>query len=417
MVELAPRLVSGPALSDLYIDIDPARMRVERAEKARAALRRHDLAAVIATGAQTTRYLTGAFSFDIQPMTIYTLFFAEGDPVVFAPPGSYHQLPDLMPWVKEWRVARSWFEGVAGPEASNFEASVFAAEIADLMKERGLSSERLGVMGFDPLAVDALSKTGLTVVDGTYAILDASATKTSDEVKCLQMAASISTVGFQRGREVIKPGATHASVAKEMAAAMGGAGAEQVNARAVAGPLAFERGLFGVPRMIEHGDIGYMWTCGTSYMGYTACLYRSFMVGQQPDGKQRSWYSELRDRVDAVIDAIRPGNTTADAAKHFPPASKWGYLDESEVLTVEFGHGVGLVNIASRHPAYNYPIINRQWSLQFPQVFEPGMVIAIESLEGEHRVGGVRLENMVVVTEDGAKLLDSFPRDEILVVG
>ena len=40
-----------------------------------------------------------------------------------------------------------------------------------------------------------------------------------------------------------------------------------------------------------------------------------------------------------------------------------------------------------------------------------------ESLEGEHRVGGARLENTVVVTKDGAEIIDHFPRDEILVAG
>jgi Xaa-Pro aminopeptidase len=45
------------------------------------------------------------------------------------------------------------------------------------------------------------------------------------------------------------------------------------------------------------------------------------------------------------------------------------------------------------------------------------MVIGYESLEGEHRVCGVRLENMVVVTDDGCEILDHFPRDEIIVVG
>jgi Xaa-Pro aminopeptidase len=42
------------------------------------------------------------------------------------------------------------------------------------------------------------------------------------------------------------------------------------------------------------------------------------------------------------------------------------------------------------------------------------MVMGIESLEGVHRTGGVRLENMVVVTKDGAEIIDHTPRDHIL---
>ena len=44
---------------------------------------------------------------------------------------------------------------------------------------------------------------------------------------------------------------------------------------------------------------------------------------------------------------------------------------------------------------------------------EKGMCIAVEALEGEHRVGGVRLEDMMVVTENGAEIISHMPRDQI----
>ncbi len=44
------------------------------------------------------------------------------------------------------------------------------------------------------------------------------------------------------------------------------------------------------------------------------------------------------------------------------------------------------------------------------------MVIAYESAEGEHFVGGARLENMVVITPNGPEVIDHYPSDEIIVI-
>ena len=135
------------------------------------------------------------------------------------------------------------------------------------------------------------------------------------------------------------------------------------------GPTTFDRGPHATSRVIQFGDMVYGSYCGATYMGYGSCTYRTFIVGRKPTAKEQDWYKEVRDRLDAVIGEIKPGKTTADAAKHFPPATKWGYKSEVEILASEIGHGIGL----GTNTGYDIPIINRLWSFDHPQVFEEGM--------------------------------------------
>lgn len=417
-MDQATRLAFGPEQTDLYETINVARMREERAERAREVMREYNVPALLVTGNNNVRYLTGFWWADFQQAICYTLFFADHDPVVFAHAGSFQQGPAQQPWIKEWRIGRSWMGGLPGEEATAEEASKWAGEIADILRERGLADEPLGVVDFDWRARNALTDQGLTIQDGSEILLEASKIKTQDEINCLKMAVTISARGFQRAVQTIRPGVRQSEVAKAMVAAMVevDTGALQPHAMVFSGPLGFERGLSGGDRIIEYGDFGYVLTCGTSYMGYTCCQYRTYVVGRKANPKEQGWYDALRDCLDAVMSACRPGATTAEVAQHFPPASKWRYKDEAEVLSVEWAHGIGLVSLDSRWTNNNLPAINRQWSLKHPQEIVPGMVIAAEGIEGEHRVGGVRLENMIVVTEEGPQMIDSFPRDDMLEI-
>lgn len=417
MVKESSRLIFAPTWAlDLNEGINVQRMREERAARARQVLKKHGIPAMLVTGGSNVRYLAGFWWLDFRPAASFCLFFAEHDPVIFAHAGSFQQMPDQAPWIKKWRIARSSLGWLAGPDATREEERLFAADIKEELQERGLAAEPLAVVDFDIASWEALKEKGLKILDGIPLLFEASQIKTIDEINCLKMAASLGGVGFQAALEKLKPGITQNQIGRIILDSMLDAGAESARGGVHSGPLSFERG-HGGNRRIEYGDLVYARTCGTSYMGYQACLYRSYVVGRKPTAKERDWYKALKDRIDSVLDAIRPGATTADAAKFFPPASNWGYKDEAEVLTVEIGHGIGLTSSGSGQMSYSWPVINRQWSFQYPQVFEPGMVIAVESLEGEHRVGGVRLEDMVVVTENGAELLDFFPRDEILVAG
>jgi Xaa-Pro dipeptidase len=414
-IDYSAKLHFGPTTNDVHQGIDLARLRTERSQRLRDTLRAHSIPAMLVTGAENVRYAAGFWWSEFQMQAAYALVFADHPPVVFAPAGSYHQMPDQAPWIPHWRIARSWMGGTVMEGAAEVEAKLFADGIVVELAERGLTGEPLAVSEFDNRAIGALTTAGVDVRPGLPLLMEASRIKTQDEISCLKMVSSICTSGFMQALGSLRPGVLQSTVAKAVKRATEDAGAEFGASKVMAGPLAFERGISGSDRRIEYGDLAYVLTCGTSFLGYTACMYRQFVVGRPPTGEEKSWHNELRDRLDSVIGELRPGRSTADAAAHFAPASKFGYDDEAELLTIEYAHGIGLVNVGSRFVHYNYPIINRQWSLKYPQEIEEGMVIAVEGIEGRHREGGVRTESMVVVTANGPEIIDHFPRDEIIV--
>lgn len=59
--------------------------------------------------------------------------------------------------------------------------------------------------------------------------------------------------------------------------------------------------------------------------------------------------------------------------------------------------------------------VKAAWSLDYRQTIEEGMTLALECREGETGVGGARQENMLVVTKNGAEIMDYFSREKVLV--
>ncbi|MCZ6623892.1 MAG: M24 family metallopeptidase [Deltaproteobacteria bacterium] len=412
MVKYAPKLTFGPATADWQERLNTDRMRNYREERARMMMRKYGIPVMLEAGGVNIRYLTGLKGFNY-PMVRYVLFFAEHDSVMYEHNGYYHQMPDQAPWIKEWRPARAWLTGAPGLEASRDEAKQFAADIKHELEKRGLLNEKIGMSGFDGIAREALNNAGIkNMVDTRNMMLEAKAIKNQDEINCLHMVAAMVDGVWFRVWEKLKPGIKDTDLATIASSAGYEIGLEAaVPGGWRSGPTTFDRGFHQSSRVIQVGDLVYGSYCGATYMGYGSCTYRTFIVGRKPNDKEKDWYKKLLDRINAIIEEIKPGKSTAEAAKHFPPASTWGYKEEAEVLASEIGHGIGL----GTSGGYDMPIINRLWSFKYPQTFEEGMTIAVESREGETRVGGVRLENMLVVTKNGAEILDCFPRDEILV--
>ncbi len=407
-------LAWGPAQVDWQERINVERMRRERLAKSQAAMKKHGLAACLLVRPDNLRYTTSTKGVPFAGQMRYALVFADHKPIIYEHgPLKEHAMVHCT-WIGEenWRDAYSWMGGAPGPVASLAEAKLFATSIFEDLKAKGLTQEKIGVDTLDELGRQALKELGLTLVSAQDAMMEARRTKTADEINCHKMAASFASVAFYNLARTLHPGMRETELASTAMKVMIDAGGEPAMStpKIRSGPNCFEvYAAVTTDRILEAGDSLYMNVCGAiDHMGYLTCLYRDYCVGKKPSAKHIEWHKKCYDRIYAVIDAIKPGASTADAAIHFPPVETWGYTSERKVLTKEVGHAIGLSLF------YEGPIINRLWSLDYPEVFEEGMVIAIECREGEPFVGGSRPEEMVVVTKTGTEVLCRVPCDEII---
>ncbi len=407
------KLAFGVGGTDWQERINFARMRQERLAKGQAMMKKYGLASALLTRGENIRYMTGVRGApEFAPQMRYALVFAEHEPILYEMGDAMEHHKAHCTWIKpeNWRYSFCWLGGCCGPEASADVAKKWAEAIVRDLKAKGLHREKLGVDAIDEVGRQALANVGIETQGVMPAMREARRTKTKEEILCMKMGVAISNVGYATVCQTLKPGLRECDVGGVVMDAMLKAGAEHANAGARSGPNTFEVFHLGnLDRVIQVGDLVYVNLCSTTYMGYRVCYYRTFIAGRRPNQKEKDWYRKLYDRIYAVIDEIKPGATTADAAKHLLPASTWGYEAEERLLVSEVGHGIGMT--------YDEPIISRIWSFDHPQPFEPGMVIAVECREGEPGYGGVRFEEMVVVTEKGHEIITTWPSEEIIPVG
>jgi Xaa-Pro aminopeptidase len=162
-------------------------------------------------------------------------------------------------------------------------------------------------------------------------------------------------------------------------------------------------------RLIRPGDPAFF-DILHSFMGYRTCYYRTFAVGSASRA-QVDAYKRCREYIDAAIELVRPGATTADIVRVWPTAQEFGFGDEEAAFGLQFGHGLGL-------SIWEKPIFSRLVSLDHPEVLQEGMVFALETYwPAADGWGAARIEEEVVVTADGAEVITKFPAEDLLVAG
>jgi Xaa-Pro aminopeptidase len=145
-------------------------------------------------------------------------------------------------------------------------------------------------------------------------------------------------------------------------------------------------------------------------MGYRTCYYRCFTVGYASRAMVDA-YKRCREYLDAAIELVRPGRTTAEIAAVWPKAQDFGFKNEEDAFALQYGHGIGLA-------IWEKPVISRLVSFEHPVTIEPGMVFALETFwPSTDGWSAARIEEEIVVTPTGHEVITRFPAEELLVAG
>jgi Xaa-Pro dipeptidase len=386
------------------------RLRTYREGRARAALDASDVGALLLFDFNNIRYVTsthiGEWARD--KMTRYALLTRGGSPHIwdFGSAARHHRLN--CPWLRQENVHAGMIglRGAVAPDAGLFRAA--AREIRDLLRAEGVADMPLGVDIAEPPMVAALEAEGVRVVDGQQVMLDAREVKSVDEIMLLNTACAMVDGAYQLIAERLKPGIRESQLVADVTHYLFEQGSEHVdNINAVSGERCSPHPHVFSDRMIRPGDQAFFDIIHT-FIGYKTCYYRTFCVGSANDA-QRDAYKQAREWIDASIELMKPGVTTDQVAKVWPKAEEFGFSNEMECFGLQFGHSVGLF-------LHERPIISRLNSLEHPVEIKEGMVIALETYcPAKDGFSAARIEEEVVVTREGPRVITRFPSDELFV--
>jgi Xaa-Pro aminopeptidase len=220
--------------------------------------------------------------------------------------------------------------------------------------------------------------------------------KDAIELEALQLAANVADTAMLAGFAALRPGATELEIAEIIAQTFGANGSPTEFGIVGGGPNgAFPHHHTG-PRRLQTGDAVVI-DIGGRLGSYVSDITRMAFIGE-PTERYREIHSIVEAAVVAGLDASRPGATCADV-----DAAARGVIEDAgygEYFVHRTGHGLGL-------SGHEPPWIMRGNGAEL----RPGVVHSIEPgiyLPGEF---GVRLEEIVHVTDSGCERFSALPRE------
>ena len=390
--------------------IDLGLLRSKRVAKAQAERDAAGVDALLVWKDENVRYLT-----DLRPQLIACksnelngALLVDGQaPILFCSGGERDRVGDTMPWVTQAHT-------IPIMEDASLVDGFVRDILGPVLESNNLATGTIGIDQCNTALLLSLQRhyPELTLADGDACMLSARRIKFAEEMQIIEEACAIADAVTVTGLEAAQVGVRELEVAGEAMRTLfrlGGEYAHVMTPFVASGEHMSPPHRIASDKIIRNGDLVFV-DIGAAYGGYYGDIARATICGK-PSRRQQEIYTAVYASLQACIAKMRPGFTNKDAALAVAKTAEEHGLG-GKLLSLFIGHGVG---IGANEPPYigetspGSPVVE----------FEPGMVFAVEPLiwvRGVRGGGGVRLEEMVAITEDEPHIFSRAPFEERLLL-
>ncbi len=414
-VEIGPTQLAYAEWAAAGLELpDLPAMRQFRWERLTAAIGARDYAGLLLFDPLNIRYATDSTNMQLwnthNPFRA-VLLCADGYMVIW----DYKNSPFLSrfnPLVREARSGADLFYFDRGDKV-DVAADVFARDVAALLAEHCPGNRRLAVDKVMLHGLRALEAQGLTIMEGEELTEKTRAIKGPDEIKAMRCASHACEAAVAEMERFARQAVPGGGVSEDDIWAVLHAenirrGGEWIETRLLAsGPRTNPWFQECGPRIVQNNEIVAFDTDLIGSYGICVDISRTWWIGDAaPRPDMVAAMRHAREHIDANMAMLRPGVT-------IPELIAGCHRLEEKYQAQKYGcmmHGVGLCD---EWPLVAYP--DTAVAGAFDYALEPGMVLCVEALVSEAGSDfSIKLEDQVLITEDGYENLPRYPFDAAL---